>query len=83
MSREALQDFLRAVEHHRKLRLDTRGCRDDAELIQLARKHGFMITIRDLACDASDSRMSRWFESSRINHFFSTLSHDGRRHLAQ
>ena len=83
VSREAFQDFLRAVEHHRQLRLDTRGCRDDAQLIQLARKHGFMLTSRDLACDASDSRISRWFERSRINHSFRTLSHDGRRHPAQ
>ena len=66
VSREALQDFLRAVEHHRQLRLDTRGCRDDAELIQLARSYGFQLTTRDLAGDARDSSVSSWFERSRI-----------------
>ena len=83
MSREALQDFLRAVEHHQQLRQEVGSCHDDAELIELARRHGFMLTTRDLACDATDSRISSWFESSRIKHSFRIQSPDGRCHTAQ
>ena len=66
MSREALKDFLRAVEHHRTLRHQASCCDSDEELIELARRHGFMLTARDLACDSIDSKISRWFDSSRI-----------------
>ena len=83
MSREALQDFLRAVEHHQQLRQEVSCCNDDEELIKLARRHGFMLSAQDLACDANDSRISRWFESSRIKSSFRIQSSNGRRHTAQ
>ncbi len=83
MSREALQDFLRAVEHHQQLRQEVGSCHDDAELIELAQRHGFMLTPRDLACDSNDSRISRWFESSRIKPSFRIHSSNGRCHTAQ
>lgn len=66
VSREALKDFVHAVEHHRQLRQEAGACRDDAELIQLARSYGFLLTTRDLAGDAKDSTISSWFERSRI-----------------
>ena len=66
MSREALRDFLRAVEHHQGLRRDAAQCRDDDQLLALARRHGFNVIQRDLCDDARESAITSWFETSRI-----------------
>ena len=84
MSREALRDFLRAVEHHQRLRHQAAACRDDAELVQLARQLGFAVTASDLATDLEESRISEWFNASRIQRSFQPKpSPHGRRHAAQ
>ena len=70
MSREALQDFLRAVERHQGLRRDAAQCSDDDQLLALARRHGFNVIQRDLRDDARDSAITRWFETSRIQSSF-------------
>ena len=70
MSREALQDFLRAVEHHQGLRREVAQCSDDDQLLALARRHGFMVVQRDLRDDAQESAITRWFETSRIQSSF-------------
>lgn len=70
MSREALRDFLRAVEHHQGLRHDAAQCRDDDQLLALARRHGFHVTQRDLRADARESAITRWFETSQIQRSF-------------
>ena len=70
VSREALKDFVHAVEHHRQLRREAGACSDDAELIQLARSYGFLLTTRDLDCDSQDSRISSWFDRSHITSTF-------------
>ena len=70
MSREALRDFLRAVEHHQGLRRDAAQCRDDDQLLALARRHGFNVIQRDLCDDARESAITSWFETSRIQRSF-------------
>ena len=70
MSREALQDFLRAVEHHQGLRREAAQCSDDDQLLALARRHGFNVIERDLRDDAQESAITRWFETSRIRSSF-------------
>ena len=70
MSREALRDFLRAVEHHQGLRRDAAQCRDDNQLLALARRHGFNVIQRDLYDDARESAITNWFETSRIQRSF-------------
>ncbi|WP_166016694.1 MULTISPECIES: Nif11-like leader peptide family natural product precursor [unclassified Synechococcus] len=70
MSREALQDFLRAIEHHQGLRRDAARCSDDIELLTLAQRHGFDVIQRDLSDDAQESAITRWFETSRIQRSF-------------
>jgi len=70
MSREALRDFLRAVEHHQGLRRDAAQCRDDDQLLALARRHGFNVVQRDLCDDARESAITSWFENSRIQRSF-------------
>ena len=73
MSREALIDFVRAIERHQGLRHQAQHCRDDAALIRLAHEHGFPLTAMDLATDKRDTDMNRWFEASRIRHPFRPL----------
>ena len=70
MSREELSDFLRAVERYQPLRREASACSNDAELIELARSHGFVLSPADLQSDAADSRIGRWFQTSRLNHPF-------------
>ncbi len=70
MSREALQDFLRAVMHHQGLRRKVAQCSDDDQLLALARRHGFKVVQRDLREDAQESAITRWFETSRIQRSF-------------
>ena len=70
MSREALRDFLRAVEHHQGLRHDAAQCRDDDQLLALAQRHGFNVIQQDLCDDARESAITRWFETSRIQRSF-------------
>ena len=74
MSREALRDFLRAVEHHQGLRRDAAQCRDDDQLLALARRHGFNVIQRDLCDDARESAITSWFETSRIQRSFQSHS---------
>ena len=70
MSREALQDFLRAVEHHQGLRHDAAQCSDEDQLVALARSHGFNVIQRDLRDDDQESAITRWFETIRIQRSF-------------
>ena len=70
MSREALSDFLRAVERHRPLRREAAACTSDRQLLDLARSRGFSITEQDLANDHQDSSMGQWFATSRIRRSF-------------
>ena len=70
MSREALHDFLRAVEHHQSLRRDAAQCRNDDQLLALARRHGFNVIKRDVCDDARESAITSWFETCRIQRSF-------------
>ena len=67
MSRDALRNFLHAVEHVRSIRATAAQCRTDEDLIELARRNGFSIQHQDLREDQDASRIGAWFASSRIN----------------
>ena len=73
MSREALRDFLRALEHHQGLRRDAAQCSDDDQLLALARRYGFNVIQRDLWDDARESGITRWFETSWIKRSFQPI----------
>jgi len=74
MSREALSDFLRAVERHRPLRREASACRNEAELLALAHSLGFSITEQDLSQDHQHTSMGHWFATSRIRRSFHSPS---------
>ncbi len=70
MSREAVSDFLHALEHSQQLRKAAACCRNDMELIALANQLGFSVNQTDLDQDSRDSAISQWFEVSRITSSF-------------
>ncbi|HCX54601.1 MAG TPA: hypothetical protein DG814_09925, partial [Synechococcus sp. UBA9887] len=56
MSREALKDFLHAVERSPRLRQAVQSCGTDDALIELATSNGFQVRKLDLLHDAEDTR---------------------------
>jgi hypothetical protein len=70
MSREAVSDFLHAVEHSQRVRDAAASCRSDNELIDLANQLGFLVNQADLNQDSRDSSINQWFEISQITSSF-------------
>ena len=70
MSREALKDFLHAVERSPSLRQAVQSCGSDEDLIALATSNGFRLQKLDLIRDAEDTRISDWFERSALKRHF-------------
>ena len=70
MSREALKDFLYAVERSPRLRQAVQSCGSDEDLISLATSNGFRLQKLDLIRDAEDTRISDWFERSALKRHF-------------
>ena len=70
MSREALKDFLHAVERSPRLRQAVQSCGSVEDLIALAISNGFRLQKLDLIRDAEDTRISDWFERSALKRHF-------------
>ena len=70
MSREAVSDFLHAIEHSQRVRHDAASCQNDEELIALANQLGFFVNQADLNQDSRDSAITEWFEVSHISSSF-------------
>ena len=70
MSREAISDFLHAIEHSQRVRHAAASCRNDEELIALANQLGFFVNQADLNQDSRDSAITEWFEVSHISSSF-------------
>ena len=70
MSREALKDFLHAVERSPRLREAVQSCGTDDALIELATSNGFQVRKLELLHDAEDSRISDWFDRSAVKRHF-------------
>ena len=70
MSREALKDFLYAVERSPRLRQAVQACESDEALIALATSNGFQVRELDLIRDDEDTRISDWFDRSALKRPF-------------
>lgn len=70
MSREALKDFLYAVERSPRLRQAVQACGSDEALIALATSNGFQVRELDLIRDDEDTRISDWFDRSALKRPF-------------
>ena len=67
MSREEFKNFLKAVEHNMVLKEKLSKCKTSKDLILLAKKHSFSITLEDLKHDTTASKFQIWFKESRTN----------------
>ena len=70
MSREALKDFLYAVERSPRLRQAVQACESDEALIALATSNGFQVRELDFIRDDEDTRISDWFDRSALKRPF-------------
>ena len=70
MSREALNDFLHAVEHSGSLRRNVNQCSSEKSLALLALNYGFVITEEDLQMEDVNSSLQHWFNNSHIKSIF-------------
>ena len=70
MSREALKDFLYAVERSPSLRKAVQACGSDDDLIALATSNGFQVRELDFIRDDEDTRISDWFDRSALKRHF-------------
>ena len=67
MSRDEFKNFVNTVENKRLFRDGLFNCKTPEDLIILARKHGFSITLKDLYYDKIASKFEFWFNESQIN----------------
>ena len=67
MSREEFKNFVKAVEHNMVLKEKLSQCKTSKDLILLAKKHRFSVTLEDSNHDTTASKFEIWFKESRIN----------------
>ena len=67
MSREEFRSFVKTVEHNIYLKEKMLQCKESKDLILLAKKYGYTITLEDLDYDQTASRFETWFRKSKIN----------------
>ena len=67
MSREEFRNFVKTVEHNILLKEKLLQCRTSKDLILLAKKYRYSITLEDLNYDETASKFELWFEESSIN----------------
>ena len=67
MSREEFRNFVKTVEHNFQIKEKLVQCKTSEELILLAKKYGYSITLEDLNYDKTATKFEFWFKESRIN----------------
>ena len=66
MSREDLKDFIHAAKHSLALREQLVNCKTKENILELAAKYKFSVSINDLIEDDDATRIQDWFETSKI-----------------
>ena len=67
MSREEFRNFVKTVEHNILVKKKLLDCKSLKDLILLAEKYGYSITLEDLKYDKTATQFEHWFKESRIN----------------
>ena len=67
MSREEFRNFVETVEHNILIKEKLMLCKTSKDLILLAKKYGYSITLDDLNYDQTASQFELWFKNSRIH----------------
>ena len=66
MSREEFKNFLYAIDRNIFLKDKLFKCNSSEDLIVLAKKYGFEITLKDLSYDQTARKFESWFIESEI-----------------
>ena len=61
MSREEFRNFVKTVEHNILLKEKLLECKTSKDLILLAKKYGYSVTLEDLNYDKTASQFENWF----------------------
>ena len=67
MSRQGFRNFVNTVEHNILLKEKLEQCKTSEDLILVAKKYGYSITLEDLNYDRTATKFGFWFKESRIN----------------
>ncbi len=67
MSRQDFKNFVKTVEHNVLLKEKVVKCQTSKDLILLAKKYGYVISLDDLTYDKIATKFDLWFEKSKIN----------------
>tara|TARA_B100001250_G_scaffold143448_1_gene122798 strand:+ start:47 stop:259 length:213 start_codon:yes stop_codon:yes gene_type:complete len=67
MSRENFRNFVKTVEHNILVKEKLLQCKTSKDLILLAKKYGYSVTLEDLNYDRTASQFENWYKESRIN----------------
>ena len=67
MSREEFITFVKTVEHNILLKEKLFQCKTSKDIVLLAKKYGYFITIEDFDYDKIETQFGLWFKESKIN----------------
>tara|TARA_Y100001968_G_scaffold285208_1_gene285008 strand:- start:186 stop:398 length:213 start_codon:yes stop_codon:yes gene_type:complete len=67
MTREEFRNFVKTAEHNTLVKEKILLCKTSRDLILLAKKYGYSITLEDLNYDKTANQFEFWFKESRIN----------------
>ena len=67
MSREEFRNFVKTVEYNLFVKEKLSQCKTSKDLILLAKKYGYSITLEDLNYDKTATHFESWFKKSKIN----------------
>ena len=67
MSREEFITFVKTVEHNILLKEKLFQCKTSKDIVLLAKKYGYYITIEDFNYDKIETQLGIWFKESKIN----------------
>ena len=67
MSREEFRNFVKTVEHNFLVKDKLVNCQTSEQLILLAKKYGYSITLEDLNYDKTATKFRSWFRKSKIH----------------
>ena len=67
MSRDEFITFVKTVEHNILLKEKLFQCKTSKDIVLLAKKYGYYITIEDFDYDKIETQFGLWFKKSKIN----------------
>ena len=67
MSREEFKNFVKTVKKNASEKSKLIKCKTSKDLILLAKKYGYSITLEDLIYDKTATKFELWFKESKIN----------------